>query len=349
MRSPVFLAHYAERAHTTKLLVELGVVALLLYLYRRFPRVGLAPLLVAGLLLVLEYSHAPRIECSRDGRRVLISRRKVPGWYGGLWGKMNLAWGVCITFAIQVYNGLFDGTFYASKSLASAMVMLGPERAFLETAMDEFVPDRYIILTQHTPGMVDTLGFLNFVPETHTVRTINDFTGGGSMSDTTDRLFQAVVCRHLYGASKLTRRDKRAMEAELAAFAGEMVSPRTPPTVFAIWPSGRGWRPEFPNGVEKFKCGAFLLSAYARIPVAVVHTRANPGGSTVVSQQSRLYRPPKEIRGGPGEPYAQFLGRVSFERVRQWALEIERVYRVIDDRCAAYLEHPHREYRPLSV
>jgi len=203
--------------------------------------------------------------------------------------RINMVWCVALTYVVQFVNW-FDSTYSFTKALTNATMLSAAQHVVFKTNINHPLPEKFIIISQHLPNNADMLSIMTFVPPGYKIRTLNDFTGGGTISDTTDRILQNIFCYPLYGSSKLTRSDSEIMKREMDQFANEMLY-ETKPTVYLLWASGRGWDNRIPCGVREFKKGAVFLSHFSNIPVSIVHTRFSSDLTNMACEQSHFFYP----------------------------------------------------------
>lgn len=219
-------------------------------------------------------------------------------------GRMRMNWMIGASYVVQTINSLF-GTYSATVNITNAFMMSLTNRVVYRTSVRGTLPNKFIIISQHIQHNLDMLSTMTFVPPGYKIRTLNDFTGGGAISDTTDRILQRIFCKPLYGSSKLTRRDNKLMKQELNDFACEMKE-EGEPTVYMIWASGRGWDNSLTHGVKEFKSGVFYMSCFSGLPICLVHTRLSSDYQQMICEQSSLIPPPEIPNRGHFPDYQQF-------------------------------------------
>lgn len=244
--------------------------------------------------------------------------------------KMILSIPFIFSGVVQTVNMLKgDQKYTLSKILANTLVINACEKIVYRSYLSTPLPTKVIFLCQHIPYLFDTLPFLAYVPDTHKLTVFNDFTMGG-MSKHLAKAIHVLFCKHLYGAHMISRRDKDTLKTQMADFVKGMID-NPLPHVFSIWPSGWAWRYDQPNGVEKFKPGAFFISAYTRIPVCIIHGRISKDSKRFTVEQSPLIYPPK-IRYEE-KSYVNFYENLNYRpMVEEYRDKVETVYREMDNR-----------------
>lgn len=244
--------------------------------------------------------------------------------------KMILSIPFIFSGVVQTINMMKgDQKYILSKILANSLVINSCEKIVYRSYLSTPLPTKVIFLCQHIPYLFDTLPFLAYVPDTHKLTVFNDFTMGG-MSKQVATVFHVLFCKHLYGARMMSRRDKDTLKTQMADFVTSMID-NPYPHVFSIWPSGWAWRYDQPNGVEKFKPGAFYISAYTRIPVCIIHGKLSKNSKRFIVEQSPLIHPPA-IRYDE-KSYVDFYENNNHRPIiEEYRDKVENIYREMDNR-----------------
>ena len=264
---------------------------------------------------------------------VITSKSKSPfrlslGW------RLLMVPPVIISGVIQTRNMLKgDKKYSLTKSLTTATIANSAEKVIFRTHLREQLPNKVIFLCQHVEMAIDVLTFHTFIPDSHKYTVFNDFTGN-VLHPALGRFFDAVYCRHLYGARMLARIKKGEVKEQMKGIIDTMVVRNgdvDDKEVFCIWPSGKHWVPKFPNGVEFWKPGSFYLSAFTGIPVCIIYTKVSKDSKTIITEQSELIYPPKFENKEPN--YVQFYDNPENKKlVEEYCSRVEILYRGIDNR-----------------
>jgi hypothetical protein len=224
-----------------------------------------------------------------------------------------------------------DRKYTLSKTLANCLMINSCEKINYRSYLSTPLPTKVIFLCQHIPYLVDTLPFLAYVPNTHRLTVFNDFTMGG-MSKAVAKVFHVMFCKNLYGAHMISRRDKDTLKTQMSDFVDSMIN-NDHPHVFTIWPSGWAWRYDQPNGVDKFKPGAFYMSAYTNTPVCIIHGKLSKDSKRFIVEQSHLIHPPtisvKE------DTYVRFYENMDHRpMIEEYRSNVESIYREMDNKIS---------------
>ena len=116
-------------------------------------------------------------------------------------------------------------------------------------------------------------------------------------------------------------------------FIDKMTTEPETPEVFCIWPSGWAWDYTKKNGIDKFKPGAFYMSAFTGIPVCLVHGRLSKDSKRFIIEQSDIIHPPTFDPLTGGTEYLDFYENQENKIiVEEYRARVENLYRETDDR-----------------
>jgi hypothetical protein len=246
----------------------------------------------------------------------------------GFFTKWVLCSGLSFTGVLQTINALRgDRKYTLTKSLSRTITSTSVETVKFRSYLRGKLPDRVIFICQHVGALIDCIYFNSFIPDTHAMTVMNDW----GINDNVAFLGYHLFLKNLYGSFMINRRDKKQLKRQITQFANKILMAKTP-EVFCIWASGQWWDKRFPNGIKGFKPGASYLSAYAQIPVCIVHGKTSEGGcKQLIVEQSDLIHPPAiDIPEGVG--YFDFYNNPDNKAiVDEYHRRVELQYRKIDD------------------
>jgi hypothetical protein len=220
-----------------------------------------------------------------------------------------------------------DGKFELSKRLACSFVINSTGRVVYRSRLGGDPPKKMIFLCQHGSYLIDIFSFWGFIPKDHKLSALNDVTRG-LKPEIIGKIWY-MLAENLYGVYPIDRADKQGLKTQVSKFVDVMLEDEN--RVFTIWPSGDIWNGREPNGVKEFKLGAFFMSAFTGVPVCVIHGRLSRDETRFIVEQSNLIYPP-ELNIGE-KRYIDFYDNETYrERIDQYRLQVEEVYREMDNR-----------------
>ena len=249
---------------------------------------------------------------------------------------------------MQLYNKMFgDDKFKVSKQIILGHVSsycplveisakpFNPlpgnvARNLYQIPSSNLLPEKFFIMTQHVPSLIDIFTFLNFVPEGYRMRVVHDV----SLNSTVKKIFERIFLNPLYGAVIIDKNNKEVMKLAFETLALEMIQSPEPMAV-VFWPSGRVWNKKYPNGTKQFNPGGFILSAFTGFPSCVVHSRLINNETRLVSRRSSFVYPPNDLSDPPTADYQSFVEKCRTGNLKspleEYRRRVETVYRVMDN------------------
>lgn len=229
---------------------------------------------------------------------------------------------------VQTVNRLRgDQRYMLSREIGTALVINSTDNITYRTRIRGGIPKRIIFLCQHTPFLFDTFPFMTYIPTNHKLTVLNDFTQGLKIKFI-GKIWNAYA-QNLCGSYPIDRSNKHTLKDQVSNFVDLMLKDEE--RIFAIWASGNLWRGSFPNGVEKFQLGSFFMSAFAGIPVCVIHGRVSENSKRFIVEQSELIYPP--TIDNIENTYLQFYGNINHRNiVEEYKMKVENIYREMDNR-----------------
>jgi len=222
-----------------------------------------------------------------------------------------------------------DRKYTLSKTLASAIAINCTERIIYRSNLSKPLPEKVIFVCQHIKYMFDFFPFLAYIPDSHKLTTFNDFTTGLRYK-ALGKICFSLFAKHLYGAYAIDRSERDTLKDQVTGFVNSMDQEKDP-HVFAIWPSGKAWLPDQPNGVDQFRLGAFYMSVYTGIPVCIIHGRIAEDEKSFIVEQSDIIEPPAVLNREPS--YIEFYENSGHRSVVDgFRMEVENLYRDMDSR-----------------
>ena len=259
---------------------------------------------------------------------ILVKNSPIIGY--GMVKNMTVSTTTFLSGVVQIYNKLFgDDKFKVSKQ-----IILGHVSSYCRSveisAKPVVLPDKFFIMTQHVPSLVDIFTFLNFIPSGYRMRVVHDV----SLNSTVKKIFERIFLNPLYGAVIIDKNNKEVMKTTMETLAFEVIqSPE--PMVVVFWPSGRVWNKKYPNGTKQFNPGGFILSAFTNLPSCVVHSRVIDNDERLVSRRSDFVYPPTEFQNTPVSDYQTFVEKCKNGDLKspidEYRRRVENVYREMDD------------------
>jgi len=249
----------------------------------------------------------------------------------GMIKNMTVSTTTFLSGVMQLYNKLFsDDKFKISKQIVLGHV--SSYCPFVEISAKPVtpLPEKFFIMTQHVPSLVDIFTFLSFVPEGYRMRVVHDV----SLNSTVKKIFERVFLNPLYGAIIIDKNNKDSMKSTFETLAFEMIqSPE--PMVVVFWPSGRVWNKKYPNGTKQFNPGGFILSAFTNFPSCVVHSRVIDNETRLISRRSEFIPPPSEFSEIQPLDYQSFVESCKTGILKspldEYRSRVEKVFREMDE------------------